>query len=172
MGIHQGNKACCGSTSKACLRTPVLHATTGDQGQDTHHRAQAAHAVEENPLVSDSQTESEHRSGQPTGDAHGLTCGLSKGRLPRLKLPKASSAEWKHLDEDLDKVLEAKLRGPASEKIEKLSSTVYEICRDRFGVEEPTVGRPKPSGPSRRQRRIAEIRNHLRELAKQYKTAS
>ena len=131
--IHQGKKKRCGSTSEACSRGQTLHKTTGDQGQDIHHRANVTQATEGTPPDSITQTDGQQQERQ-LARATPLP-GEGQSRLPRLNLPKASSTEWKDLDEDIDRVLEANLRGPASRKMEKLSTTVYEMCKDRIVIE-------------------------------------
>ena len=164
--IHQGKKKRCGSTSKACSRTKVLNKTPGDEGQDTHHRTNITQAAEEH------LPETEIESQQPEGEQPATHANCSNDKLPLLTFPKANSKEWKELDEDIDKVLQATLRGPASRKVEKMSTIVYEMSRERFGVEEKHKSAPKPSGPNRRQRKIAELRVRLRELTRQYKIAN
>ena len=154
--IHQGKKKRCGSLSEACSKTSVLRETMGDQGQDSNHSVQDTHAEE----------------GTTPDSRHGTDGNDQRERLPRLLLPKSSSAEWKHLDEDLDKALDANLRGPVLIKIERLPTLVYAMCKDRFGVMDRSHDKLTTSGPSRRQQEISELRSRLRILKKQYKRAN
>ena len=93
-------------------------------------------------------------------------------RLAKLKLPQVSSSEWKELDRDLDHILEASLKGPVKDKLKKLTSIVYKICKERCGTEEKVGKSSKQTGPSRRQKEVGSIRTELRQLRKAYLVAS
>ena len=46
------------------------------------------------------------------------------------------SKEWEKFDEDMEKILEITLTGPAEKKLEVMTRMIYTIAEDRFGVEE------------------------------------
>ena len=91
--------------------------------------------------------------------------------MSRVKWPKTSDkAEWKQLDDDLDKLLEQTLKGPVETKLESLTSIVYTVSKDRFGLCEKKE--PKPQEPNRREKEMRRIRKELRDLKKCFKNAS
>ena len=46
------------------------------------------------------------------------------------------SKAWEKFDEDMEKILEITLTGPAEKKLEVMTMMIYTIAEDRFGVEE------------------------------------
>ena len=81
------------------------------------------------------------------------------------------SKEWGKFDEDMEKILEMTLTGPAEKKLEVMTRMIYTIAEDRFGVEEKQQKR-KVHHASRREREIASIRRELRTLANTYRRSS
>ena len=84
-------------------------------------------------------------------------------RRKKIKWPPMISKEWEKFDEDMEKILEMTLTGPA-EKLEVMTRMIYTIAEDKFGVEEKQQKR-KVHHASRREREIASIRRELRTLA-------
>jgi hypothetical protein len=134
--------------------TLVERETEDNLDQDSNHSVQDVHIQEVAPTNS-----------QETASEVPI-----RGRLARLRLPPTSGTEWHHLDQDLDRILEARLKG--KNKLDKITSIVYEICKDRFGVEEKNESRKKDTGPSRRQKEIGNIRRELRQLKHNFNRAS
>jgi hypothetical protein len=90
----------------------------------------------------------------------------------KIKWPTANKREdWKNLDDDVDKILEATLSGPVDKKIQGLTAITYTVAMDRFGVQERRheVNAHKEN---RRQREITELRQQLRDLTKRYRQSS
>lgn len=157
--IHQGKTKCLANLQH-CSNIPVGRKTEDIQEQEAHHSFQEVHAEEE-------------PSQQEKGQKQDRCCTPSNmPRKARLKLPAANSKEWQNLDEDLEQILENALKGTATEKMEQMPKTVYDICMDRFGIEDSRKATPKSAGPSRRQREIGNIRRDLRKLTCRWKEAS
>lgn len=134
-------------TSTAC------QSTEEDQGQEANHSAQDLPAE---PAQSTKGGESEGPEGFK--------------RKPRLNLPPATDRRWRQLDEDLSVTLDKVLKGDATNKMKTMVQLVYQACQDTFGVKEGPTVKP-PSGPSRRQRQITELRKQLRTLKKRWRKA-
>ncbi|XP_076079229.1 uncharacterized protein LOC143049501 [Mytilus galloprovincialis] len=94
-------------------------------------------------------------------------------RKEKIKWPtNADKAAWKALDEDLENILEATLAGSVDRKITAMTSIIYSVGKDRFGVV-PQGKQPTKQGHSnRRQKKIKELRGDLRRLKKRYKVAN
>ena len=93
-------------------------------------------------------------------------------RKPRIKWPKAQDKKsWKLLDDELDIILEAATQGPVYRKLVTLTTIVYSVAKERFGVEEAKVHREPPK-PNRRQTRIEKLRCELRQLKRRYRKSS
>ncbi|XP_076113419.1 uncharacterized protein LOC143081070 [Mytilus galloprovincialis] len=94
-------------------------------------------------------------------------------RKEKIKWPtNADKAAWKALDEDLENILEATLAGSVDRKITAMTSIIYSIGKDRFGVV-PQGKQPTKQGHSnKRQKKIKELRGDLRRLKKRYKVAN
>ncbi len=145
MKIHQ-SKAGCGRQKPKEHRTEKSGETEEDQGQEAHHSAPDLQAPEESATT-------------PEGTAR-----KKKINWPALNNDKL----WQDLDEELDKVLEMALVGPAEKKAEVLPTLVYSLCAERFGTEEKHREAPRPS---RRQKKGEKIRIELKSLKKKWKRA-
>lgn len=66
--------------------------------------------------------------------------------------------------------LDDALKGEATKRIKTMVQLVYQACHDTFGVKGGQTAKP-PSGPSRRQRQITELRKELRTLKKRWRKA-
>ena len=89
----------------------------------------------------------------------------------KVKWPKASeNSMWEQLDEDLDKILDTSLVGAVDRKLKAMATIITAVAQERFGVVENKA--KKPAVENRRACQIAKIRNELRALTKQYKTAT
>ncbi|XP_076075792.1 uncharacterized protein LOC143046522 [Mytilus galloprovincialis] len=83
----------------------------------------------------------------------------------------ADKAAWKALDEDLENILEATLAGRVDRKITAMTSIIYSVGKDRFGVIPQGKQSTKQGHSNRRQKKIKELRGDLRRLKKRYKVA-
>ena len=78
---------------------------------------------------------------------------------------------WEIFDVDLDKILDNTLTGDVQRKISSLSTIVYAVGQDRFGVSntktrEGTQGNMKHN---RRQQEIQTLRTEINDVTKQYR---
>lgn len=62
--------------------------------------------------------------------------------------------EWKQLDQDLDKLLEATLAGAAEQKVNALTTVMYNLGKEWFVLEDLKVNKKAAHQPSRREREI------------------
>ena len=92
-------------------------------------------------------------------------------RRAKIKWPKTSDKRaWGDLEEDLDKILESALSGPAERKLVAMTNLVYMVSRERFGVLK-NIPSKSVQTPNRRQRLISDIRAELRTLRRAFRTA-
>ena len=91
--------------------------------------------------------------------------------VPRVKWPKANSNEWSGLDVDMTSRLNIIIGSPL-EKAKTQPKLIYEMCKERFGLEERSGKKSQEGkGPSRRQRKCNELRREIKKLNKAYKEA-
>ncbi|XP_053395771.1 uncharacterized protein LOC128555950 [Mercenaria mercenaria] len=96
----------------------------------------------------------------------------SEDRKPRINWPKTSDKEaWKDLDRELDIILTSALQGAADRKLISMTTLIYTVSKERFGIVEHKQTKTSKQ-PNRRQRLIEGIRKELRSLSKAYKKAS
>ena len=92
----------------------------------------------------------------------------------RIKWPASSAKQqWKDFDEDAVKTLQTVMIGSPDKKMETLTTILYSMGKDRFGV--VRKHRPTETQPvilNRRQTKIAALRVECRKLTKQYKQAT
>ena len=133
--IHQGKSTRCRETQ--LQRTPKSK-TSEDLSQDSHHRAP-------DPCATDIPT--------PPGALKPLRRKTrDDSRRMKIDWPSSADKRWRELDDDLNTILESRLKGPVVDKIDQMTSIVYEVCLERFGLmTQPNLGNPQPHGPSRRQ---------------------
>ena len=73
--------------------------------------------------------------------------------------------------EDLDSILEASMQGPVDRKLQTLTTLIYSVAKERFGLEETRVPRDPPK-PNRRQTRIENMRRELKQLRRRFRDSS
>jgi hypothetical protein len=137
----------------------------------TTHDGPIGPEVDEDPLLELLQTQSHPEANQvtPTDRPHQETANGK--RKPRIKWPKASDKSWKQLDEDLDIILETSMQGPVDRKLTTLTTLIYSLGKERFGLEKECVQR-EPQKPNRRQTRIQTLRRELRQLRRRFRDSS
>ena len=86
----------------------------------------------------------------------------------KIKWPQMTGKEWEKFDDDMERILQMTLTGPAEKKLVIMTRIILTIVEDSFGVEKK---QPKRTvyHPSRREREITNIRKELRTLAKRYR---
>ena len=91
----------------------------------------------------------------------------------RVKWPKMNSnKEWQQLDEDLCNILECALVGTAEQKIATMTAIIYNVAKERFGVEERKTITPNARQPNRREKQMQSLRKELKILSKQFSNAT
>ena len=95
---------------------------------------------DEDPVLELLLTQNSFETEQETGPDRPHQDTATRPRIPRIKWPKASDRTlWKQLDEDLDNILEASLQGPVDRKLTTLTTLIYSVGKERFGLEEERV---------------------------------
>ena len=93
-------------------------------------------------------------------------------RKAKIKWPKSNQKqEWKTFEEDLGGILDTTLGGPTVQKIRTMTTFIYNVGAERFGTTEFKKKTDRKGGPSRRQKKISEIRKQLRSLRRRWKEA-
>ncbi|VDI05049.1 Hypothetical predicted protein [Mytilus galloprovincialis] len=83
-----------------------------------------------------------------------------------------SEAQWRDLNDDLGVILETSLQGCVERRIETLTTLVYNIGKERFGVEERKERNNTKQTPNRREQKIKQLRNELKDLNRRYKKSN
>ena len=163
--IHQARSRC-GSVTTQTQRTVSTGETQEEPRQETTHSARSLSASES---PQDTIGELMDALGlQASQTSQGHHAGMQ--RRARISWPKLEDdAAWGNFDADVSNILETTLQGNAERKMESLTNIVYNIGKERFGVEEE---KSKKAGehqtPNRRERRIRECRQELKNLNKQF----
>ena len=100
--------------------------TEEDHSQDQHHSAEDLQ-----PNVSSQEDRRETSDGP-----RAIQENQPEEAEGNVKWPQMISKEWEKFDEDMEKILEMTLSGPAEKKLEVMTRMIYTIAEDRFGVEE------------------------------------
>ena len=184
--IHQGKSGCqrVRSSGQCILVASLASEKQEYPGLDSNHSTGELSVQEtapdvfwepeedEDPLLELLQTQSSFDPEQETGPDRPQQDTATRPRKPRIKWPKASDKTlWKQLDEDLDNILEASLQGPVDRKPTTLTTLIYSVGKERFGLEEERVQKDTPR-PNRRQIRIQNLRRELRQLRRRCRDIS
>ena len=82
----------------------------------------------------------------------------------RIQWPKANSAEWQRLDEDIHGLLNVLYSSPEKKAVSH-PTIIYAMAKERFGVKQKKERDQKTTcGPSRRQKKCNKLRNDIRRL--------
>lgn len=90
---------------------------------------------------------------------------------PRIQWPQSTKkAEWQQVDEDVDRILEGTANGDVDRRLKTMATIIVNIAAERFGTE---AAKPAPLAyaPNDRARKIQRLREELKSLKRQYKTA-
>ena len=144
MKIHRTKKGCSSSVPKQRSVSAMKAGKTSDTPSlEENHSAGSIQATE-----------------QPADDP----------TREKIKFPKASQTTiWTEMDNELSQQLRQKVCGTIGEKIGIFGTTIYNFCKDKFGVIQ-TAAAKKPAKP-RRQREIEEIRRQKKDIRRQWKAA-
>ena len=175
--IGQDKSRCnsCGRSFKGTRGVKIHQAKSTCKAILTQRKVVVSQEATANKSVEDLSQEANHRA--ENSHVHDIaeaeqTRLLIPGhaRKHRLMLPPSSDKRWAQFDRSLDAILENTLKGQAVTKIPKMTTIIYEECKTTFGLAKETTDCRK-AGPSRRQKKIATIRQNKRNLAKLWKKA-
>ncbi|CAC5393678.1 unnamed protein product [Mytilus coruscus] len=143
--IHQARTKC-GSGKQQRERTVSTDETTEDHSQEAHHSAEDLLPNEATQInIEEEQwNQNQQRTSTPSADS----------RKEKIQWPPTDDRRWEIFDEDLDKILDNTLTGDVQRKISSLSTIVYAVGQDRFGVN--TEGKKKQSTKSRKNQKSKE----------------
>ena len=144
-------------------------------------------STQEERTVNTGETQEDHSQEEPHSTEDLLPSGRMQDDTPtqteqpqhgspnqhheKIKWPPANDKAWEDLDEDLDKILIATMKGDAFQKIHTMTTLVYAVGKERFGVEEKAHQQHKTTVSNRRVREIKKLRGEIRTLTKQYRKA-
>ncbi|CAC5381066.1 unnamed protein product [Mytilus coruscus] len=145
-------------------RTDLSGETQENPSQDTNHSARNLSASVTSHDSSQSLNGEEHITQQRQETSH---------QKERIAWPKMNSeAQWRDLNDDLGVILETSLQGCVERRIETLTSLIYNIGKERFGVEERKEKSNTKQTPNRREQKIKQLRKELKDLNRRYKKSN
>ncbi len=84
----------------------------------------------------------------------------------------ADRKEWEVFDGDIIQVLKSVCAGDIGHKVGAMSTIIWNMGADRFGMEQRQTKDPQQAGVNRRLRDIANLRGNLKRLRKSFLQAS
>ncbi|XP_052260999.1 uncharacterized protein LOC127865146 [Dreissena polymorpha] len=181
--IHQARSACGQKASQKQRTSLILGETQEDTSQEATHRTRDLSADE---MPSDStqipdESQIDHLlellqtqdDSEPVKEVPHKTPPATpeEEKRPRIEWPKTSNKKaWTDFDHELDLILEATLQGAVERKLVAMTSLIYTVGKERYGVYVPKHSKPS-SQPNRRERQIQAIRQELKKLRKAYRNA-
>ncbi|XP_052245600.1 uncharacterized protein LOC127854577 [Dreissena polymorpha] len=181
--IHQARSACGQKASQKQRTSLILGETQEDTSQEATHRTRDLSADEMpsdstqipdesqiDPLLELLQTQDDS---EPVKEVPHKTPPATpeEEKRPRIEWPKTSNKKaWTDFDHELDLILEATLQGAVERKLVAMTSLIYTVGKERYGVYVPKHSKPS-SQPNRRERQIQAIRQELKKLRKAYRNA-
>jgi len=121
------------------------------------------------------QQEPNHSLGHTTAGKDRVQVEVAE-KKPKINWPKASdTVKYRQFDETMSEVV-SRLRGKPEWKLERMGEILYEEAKERFGLEKPAGGTggsdgKRKGGPSRRERKIAEVKREKKRLRKRWMQA-
>jgi hypothetical protein len=154
----------CPPITNLMQRTGTPDETEEELDQDSNHSVQSLHASEEREEIS---------SGARRETSNEVPGSINKGKdQDRVKWPtSASRKEWQAFDEEVDKVLEATVAGSVDKKMKAMTTIIFSMGQERFGLEEKKHQKKISEPNNRRAKEIHQIRIELRQLTKTFKKA-
>lgn len=161
--IHRGKMGCPPILSLT-RRIGTPSETEEEMVQETHHSDQSLHVANDDAESSSSETDTIPPA--PT------TTHPEIERRERIKWPRAvEKTAWQIFDEEVDSTLETTLAGGVDRKMKAMTTIVYNMGRDRYGVNLGRERAPPTARCNRREAEISRIRKELRDLTKAFKEA-
>ena len=119
--------------------------------------------------VKKTQTPVQSKKSRTSKQACEVTESRLSGTKGKIKWPKSNSSEWDRLDNDLTALLRI-IYSPPDKKAVSHPKIIYEMCKERFGLQERKARRVQ-GGPSRRQRTCKSLREEIGTLKQAYNEA-
>jgi hypothetical protein len=126
--IHRGIM-CCPPITNLMQHTGTPDETEEELDQDSNHSVQSLHASEEREEIS---------SGAGRETPNKVPGSINKGKdQDRVKWPTSASRKvWQAFDEEVNKVLEATVAGSVDKKMKAMTTIIFSMGQERFGLEE------------------------------------
>ncbi len=173
--IHQSRMGCLRHSS--VQRTGQPDEMEERQGQVADHSTQNLQAHNEGVSipsstnnVSDDHPHQERQASQEISQQVRAIEGEEK-RKPVLWPSAAARKDWETFDREIDQVLDSVLTGDIGRKMEAMSTIIWNMGAERFGMEQRQSKGPQQAGENRRLREIAKLRGDLRRLKKAFRQA-
>ncbi len=128
-------------------------------------------AASSSPAITQEKASLDNPPGFQSKQAAIITTGCAPSVQPRIQWPKYSKrVEWQQFDEDVSQVLEVTAKGDVDQRLRTMTTLKVNIAAERFGTE---ASKPAPAAyaPSHRAREIKSLREELKLLKRQYKSA-
>ena len=107
-----------------------------------------------------------------TSEEHQLSLQVTS-RKQQIQWPPSDDKRWESFDENLDKILGSTLMGDVHRKLSSLSTIVYAVGQERFGLVKTRDGKEADiiNKPNQRQLEIQKLRTEINSINKQYRKA-
>ena len=151
---------------------PVLNMMqrTGKPGETKEGPVQESNHSDRNVHALVDTQESSQRE-EPEGSSRAVEQRKDEGRRNKIKWPTSNNkSAWQQYEEDVEAVLEATLAGSVDKKMKAMTTIMYSMGADRFGVEDHKKDK-KGAHTNRRKQEITNIRGDLRRLTKRFREA-
>ena len=146
-------------------RTRELGETSEEPHREEHHSVRSLPASREQEMGSQREVNVRTRDREIT------RLNRAVDRKERIQCEiQSEKMKWSKLDDQLERALEATLKGDVDRKMETMTAVVYSACKDSFGVKE---AKPQPTTPTpnRRENDIRQLRSDIKRLRKRFRTS-
>ena len=91
----------------------------------------------------------------------------------KIKWPNQNETEkWRSLDDQLANILDVTMKGDIDTKLRTMTTVIYNLSKDQFGVKQPRCRNAQPETQSRRQITITNIRKDIKKPDKAIQTGT
>lgn len=148
-----------------------LVGTQEELGRETPQSVQNPHAPEDLGETQEELSPESPHSAQnlhvPEAQAPGIPQHQQRVKWP----PASKGSEWQKFDDDVDGILEATMKGAADRKLQTMTTMIISFASERFGSVEKHAATNQYS-KNRRAEKIAQLRQELRLLKRQFRGAT
>lgn len=169
--IHQTKMGCLVKVQPEQRAGNCLVVIQEEQGRETSQRAQYLHTPEDLGETQEERSPESPHSAQYLHVLEAQAPGIPQHQR-RVKWPPASKgSEWQKFDDDVDDILEATMKGVVDRKLQTMTTMIISFATERFGSMEKH-GATNQYSKNRRAEKIAQLRQELRLLKRQFKGAT